>query len=143
MFHGQSGAFEALLAALVAEPDPHGRWRTEPGHIADSLVAVDLLGEARSIANVGAGAGFPGLPLAIALPQARVNLIESARRKSETIERLIEAAGLDNARAVNARAEEWAGGEGGGAYDAVVVRAVAAAPGCSNMRRRYCGTAAG
>lgn len=74
---------------------------------------------------MGAGAGFPGLALAVALPEARVDLIESAARKCAVIDRLAAAARLSNARAVAARAEEWAAAEGGEAYDAVVVRAVA------------------
>src|SRR5579875_3173812 len=56
-------------------------------HLADSLVALELP-EVRSagvIADLGAGAGFPGLPLAIALPAARVSLVESSARKCEFI----------------------------------------------------------
>jgi 16S rRNA (guanine527-N7)-methyltransferase len=83
------------------------------------------LRQAGRVADIGSGAGFPGLPLAIALPHARVDLVESARRKCEVIERLAGAAGLRNARAIPARAEEWARGEGSEAYDAVTVRAVA------------------
>jgi 16S rRNA (guanine527-N7)-methyltransferase len=104
-------------------------------HVADSLsgLEVESLARSRRIADVGAGAGFPGLVLAIALPEARVDLIESAGRKTAVIGRLAQAARLENARAVTARAEEWAGtpaaaGGGGGAYDAVTARAVAALP---------------
>jgi 16S rRNA (guanine527-N7)-methyltransferase len=103
--------------------------------VADSLsgLAVADLAGARRIADVGAGAGFPGLALAVALPGAAVDLIESAGRKTAVIARLGQAARLENARAVTARAEEWAAppaaaGGGGGAYDAVVIRAVAALP---------------
>jgi 16S rRNA (guanine527-N7)-methyltransferase len=102
-------------------------------HVADSLsgLEVESLARARRIADVGAGAGFPGLVLAIALPRARVDLIESAGRKAAVIGRLAQAAHVENARAVTARAEEWAGtpaavGGGGGAYDVVTARAVAA-----------------
>jgi 16S rRNA (guanine527-N7)-methyltransferase len=65
------------------------------------------------------------LPLAIALPHARVDLIEAAGRKCAVIDRLAVAAGASNARAVHARAEEWAVGEGAGAYDLATARAVA------------------
>ena len=103
--------------------------------MADSLsgLAVPELASARRLADVGAGAGFPGLALAIALPRADIDLIESGGRKTAVIARLAQAARLPKARAVNARAEEWAAtpaavGGGGEAYDAVVVRAVAALP---------------
>lgn len=125
---------EALVAALLREPDPHTTIADpaaiEDLHLADSLAVLDLpaVRDSASIADVGAGAGFPGLPLAIALPAARVDLLESARRKCAVIERLAEAAGADNARAVPARAEEWALGEGAEKYDVATARAVAALP---------------
>lgn len=104
-------------------------------HVADSLSGLEVgeLTRARRIADVGAGAGFPGLVLAIALPRARVDLVESAGRKTAVIGRLLQAARIENARAVTARAEEWAAtpgaaGGGGGAYYAVTARAVAALP---------------
>jgi 16S rRNA (guanine527-N7)-methyltransferase len=120
-----------LLATLAAEPDPHTTV-VEPlaaadRHVADSLEALSLpaVRRAAAIADVGAGAGFPGLPLAVALPGASVDLIEAAGRKCAVIERLATAAGAANARALAVRAEAWAGGEGRGRYDVVTVRAVA------------------
>lgn len=96
-------------------------------HVADSLVGLEIpqLRRASSVADVGAGAGFPGLPLAAALCDARVDLVESSRRKCAVIDRLIAAAGLHNARSVASRAEEWAGGTGREAYASVTARAVA------------------
>ena len=78
---------------------------------------------------MGAGAGFPGLVLALALPRAKVDLIESAGRKTAVIDRLIQAAELGNARSVTARVEDFARvpaplGGGREAYDAVTARAV-------------------
>ena len=98
--------------------------------MADSLsgLEVEALRAARRIADLGAGAGFPGLPLAVALPGSRVDLIESTGRKCEFIRRAIERAGIDNARVVCERSESWAaerppdGGREG--YDAVTARAV-------------------
>ena len=85
------------------------------------------LREARTIADVGSGAGFPGLALALALPGARVDLIESVGRKCEFMREAITAAGISNAQVVNARSEEHAavGAPGREAYDAVTARAVA------------------
>jgi 16S rRNA (guanine527-N7)-methyltransferase len=97
-------------------------------HVADSLVALEIDGlrAARSIADLGAGAGFPGLALAVALPRARVSLVESQRRKCEFLRRVSASAEIDNALVVCARAEEW--GDGRGANEAVVARALAAQP---------------
>ena len=131
--------YELLLEALAAEPDPHTTV-SEPAkardiHIADSLSGLKVtdLARARRIADLGAGAGFPGLPLAIALPATKVDLIESAGRKTAVIDRLIQAAKVDNARSVKARAEEWGAvvpalGGGREDYDAVTARAVASLP---------------
>jgi 16S rRNA (guanine527-N7)-methyltransferase len=109
--------------AASSVTDPAEIWRV---HIADSLSGIEPghLGEARRIADIGAGAGLPGLVLAAALPGARVDLVESIGRKCEFIERAAAAAGLGNARAVNARAETLAAGGGREAYDAVTARAV-------------------
>jgi 16S rRNA (guanine527-N7)-methyltransferase len=125
-----------LLSALVAEPDPPTSVREHDAaldaHVADSLAGLEVepLRNARRIADVGAGAGFPGLVLAIALPAARVDLIEASRRKGAVIERLAAAGRVGNARTIVARAEEWgalqpAAGGGREAYDAVAARAVA------------------
>ncbi|HEY7255142.1 MAG TPA: 16S rRNA (guanine(527)-N(7))-methyltransferase RsmG [Solirubrobacterales bacterium] len=116
-------ATERGSVSSVTEPDRG--WKI---HIADSLTGLevaDLRGAGR-IADVGAGAGFPGLPLAVALPGSRVDLIESVGRKCGFIERAIAAAGIANARVLNTRSEEWAaaGAEGREAYDAVTARAV-------------------
>jgi 16S rRNA (guanine527-N7)-methyltransferase len=127
-----AGPIASLLEALAAEPDPPTTVR-EPGaaldvHVADSLAGLQVpaLQDATRIADVGAGAGFPGLVLAAALSGAHVDLIESSRRKCEVIERLAVAADLDErARVIPARAEQWAAGEGKAAYDAVTARALA------------------
>lgn len=97
-------------------------------HLADSLVGLDFdyLIAAEAIADLGAGAGFPGLALAIALPAARVSLVESRRRKCEFLTRICAAAGVANASVVCVRAEQWH--DGVGASDAVVARALAPQP---------------
>lgn len=95
-------------------------------HVRDSLVALELqpVCEASRIADIGAGGGFPGVALAAALPEARVDLIESIGRKCEFMRQALDAAGIGNARPVAARAEDWARGEGHEAYDLVTARAV-------------------
>lgn len=120
-----------LLAADPTAPssvrDPERAWLV---HVADSLSGLELapLAEARRIADVGAGAGFPGLVLATALPDARIDLVESVARKCEFARRAASAAGLANARVLCERAETLACApppEGRReAYDAVTARAV-------------------
>ncbi len=82
------------------------------------------LRQARRVADLGAGAGFPGLVLAVALPKARVDLVESVGRKCEFMRGAIVAAGIDNAEVVNERSETLAAGGGRESYDVVTARAV-------------------
>ena len=125
-----------MLEALAREPDPHTTV-SDPAeavdiHVADSLSGLEVaeVRSARWIADVGAGAGFPGLVLAVALPAARVDMIEAASRKCAVIDRLTHAAGLDNeiVRALPMRAEERAAWGGRESYDVVTARAVGALP---------------
>jgi 16S rRNA (guanine527-N7)-methyltransferase len=94
-------------------------------HVADSLVALDLdpVRRARSIVDLGSGAGWPGLALAAALPAARVFLVESAIRHCRYLQRAVDVAGLRNVVVVHSRAEEWSC-----ACDLVTARALAALP---------------
>lgn len=103
--------------------EPARAWKV---HVADSLTGLEVgdLREARRIADIGSGAGFPGLVLAVALPEARVDLVESVGRKCEFIQRAIDAAGIANARVLNERSEALAAGEGRETYDVVTARAV-------------------
>lgn len=103
-------------------------------HFLDSLTCVlglppeDLIGPQRLL-DVGAGAGFPGLPLAIALPAWHVTLLEATGKKVRFIEAAIADLGLPNATAIAGRAEEVAHQPAyRGAYDVVTARAVAALP---------------
>jgi 16S rRNA (guanine527-N7)-methyltransferase len=107
----------------IRAPDEAAR-----AHVADSLAALDLdaLGKAERIADLGSGAGFPGLALAVALPDAEVSLIESQRRRCEFLERVCAAAGIENARVVWTRAEEWHAGAS--RNDVVAARALAPQP---------------
>jgi 16S rRNA (guanine527-N7)-methyltransferase len=121
---------ERLLAALAAEPDPPTTVRDPVDeHLADSLSVLPGLESTappRHVADIGSGAGFPGLVLAAALPEAEVVLIESQRRHAAVSERLARAAGLANVRVLPIRVEEW--GEGRGTIDLATARAVAALP---------------
>lgn len=124
------GALETVLELLAAERASvsavvdQRAWKV---HVEDSLTGLEAaeLRDAKRIADVGAGAGFPGLVLAVALPGAQVDLIESVSRKCEFMRRAIEAAGIANASVLDLRSEEWAADQGREAYDAVTARAVA------------------
>jgi 16S rRNA (guanine527-N7)-methyltransferase len=103
--------------------DPGEAWRA---HVADSLTGLEIsaLHSARAIADVGSGAGFPGLVLAVALPAAHVDLIESVTRKCDFLRDASARAGIENVSVINARSEEHAAGTGREAYDVVTARAV-------------------
>jgi 16S rRNA (guanine527-N7)-methyltransferase len=127
----QSDQLKVILEGLATDErapttvrDPE---RSVDVHLADSLVAleVDGLRSARRIADIGAGAGFPGLPLAVALPASEVRLVESQAKKCQFLRRAIAAVGVDNAHVAERRVEEWS--EGLGAHDAVIARALAPA----------------
>lgn len=111
---------DPLAPTTVREPEAVVR-----DHLADSLVALELpvVAAARAVADLGSGAGLPGLPLAIALPEARVALVESTRRKCEFLQAVVDAAGLANVEVVCERAETWTSGRA--RHDLVTARALA------------------
>jgi 16S rRNA (guanine527-N7)-methyltransferase len=123
---------EALLELTIEDPLAptaiRGRRHALDDHLADSLVALELdaVRAAGTVADLGSGAGLPGLPLAIALPRAEVYLVEGSARKAEFAARAIRTCGVGNAHSVHARAEEW--GEGVGRCDVVTARALAPLP---------------
>jgi 16S rRNA (guanine527-N7)-methyltransferase len=128
----QRGQLEAVLDALAEDEHAPTTVRDPQAatdvHLADSLTALEIasLRSARHIADIGSGAGFPGLPLAIALPRSEARLVESQSRKCKFLRRIAAAAGVENARVIERRAEEWA--EGLDAHDVVLARALAQAP---------------
>jgi 16S rRNA (guanine527-N7)-methyltransferase len=127
-----AGAIERLatLLELVASEPASITSVRDPAqgvdvHVADSLVALDLepVRAARRIADLGSGGGFPGLALAVALPDAAVALVESVGRKCAFLERAATTLGLTNVTVANTRAEAWPAGLG--AHDLVTARALA------------------
>lgn len=102
--------------------------RAVDAHVADALtgLAVPELAAARRVADIGAGAGIPGLVLAAARPAMEVTEVESQGRKCAFLGELIAAMGLANATVACLRAEEWLAGRD--ACDAVTARAVAPLP---------------
>jgi 16S rRNA (guanine527-N7)-methyltransferase len=98
-------------------------WQT---HIVDSLTGLEIadLRAARRIGDIGSGAGFPGFPLAVALPESEVDLIESIARKCAFLARAASAGEIRNATVLCARSEDIASSDGRERYEAVTARAV-------------------
>ncbi|MEM6282583.1 MAG: 16S rRNA (guanine(527)-N(7))-methyltransferase RsmG [Chloroflexota bacterium] len=111
----------------ITEPD-----EIRVRHFLDSLTitkAADLNGELHGI-DIGAGAGFPGLPLAIAFENLHMTLLDSAGKKVRFMQHVIDMLNLQNATAIHARAEELGQDAAHRAkYDLVLARAVARLPG--------------
>ncbi len=89
-------------------------------HVLDSLSVIPYLRGGR-IADVGSGAGFPGIPLAIVMPDAQFALIESTGKKCRFLEHVRDALALTNVEVIQARAEAW---KPAVRYDTVLARAV-------------------
>jgi 16S rRNA (guanine527-N7)-methyltransferase len=114
-----------LLADDAAPTSVHDPGEAVRVHLADSLAGLEVpeIREAGVLADLGAGAGLPGLALATALPGARVVLVESSGRKCEFLRSASPAMGLANVEVVWARAEAWH--DGIGRCDVVCARALA------------------
>jgi 16S rRNA (guanine527-N7)-methyltransferase len=123
-------ALEALLQMLADPRAPIASstvGRARDVHIADSLSGLEMepLQTAGRVADLGSGAGLPGLVLAACRPEARFDLVESLGRKCEFLREAAERMGLANVTVVCDRSEDWASSHGREAYDAVTARAVA------------------
>ena len=91
-------------------------------HILNSAVVAETVKAGDLVADVGSGAGLPGIPMAIALPEARFVLIEPMERRSTWMLEVIQELGLNNIEVRRARAEEVLDLK----FDIVTARAVAA-----------------
>ena len=124
---------EATLAKLVAHLDLLDDWNTRMNltairdrpsqltkHLLDSLTVLPYL-QGERIADVGSGAGFPGIPLAIVEPHRHFTLIESTGKKCRFLEHVREALGLPNVEVVQSRAESY---QPAVRFDTVIARAV-------------------
>ena len=97
-------------------------------HLLDSLELAALAGlEAGRLVDVGCGAGFPGVPTAIARPGLQVTLLDSLGKRVDFLREACGKLGLKNVECIHQRAEEFAGARRE-AFDFAVSRAVAALP---------------
>lgn len=116
-------------AALVRESDllgllgPREMPRLWSRHILNSAVVAELVAPGKTVCDIGSGAGLPGIPMAIVLPDTRFTLIEPMERRSDWLISVVEELGLKNVEVLRARAEEV-----GEAFDIATARAVSALP---------------
>ena len=97
----------------------------ESKHFIDSLLPFAEFESAKSVADIGSGAGFPAIPLAIVLPDVKFTLVDSLNKRVNFLCGVIEKLGLSNCIAVHSRAEDFAK-QGREKFDVVTARAVAA-----------------
>jgi 16S rRNA (guanine527-N7)-methyltransferase len=95
-------------------------------HFYDCLIPAKAFSfEGKSICDLGTGAGFPGLVLAIAFPTSQITLVDATLKKVHFLEEVIKSLGLKNVKIVNGRAESYSARE---SFDIVTARAVAPLP---------------
>ncbi len=127
----QFSAYEKLLVEwngkmnLTAITDHDG---VVNKHFVDSISCQALLPHGASVADVGTGAGFPGLPLKIVRPDLRVTLLDALAKRLTFLDAVIEELGLENVETVHMRAEDAGHSALREAFDAVTARAVAGLP---------------
>lgn len=92
-----------------------------PAHIFDSLVVAPHL-EGSNCLDVGSGAGLPGIPLAILQPERQFTMLDTNGKKTRFIQQAIIELGLNNARVVQSRIEQWKPPQ---LFDAIISRAFA------------------
>ncbi|MDE1989920.1 MAG: 16S rRNA (guanine(527)-N(7))-methyltransferase RsmG [Betaproteobacteria bacterium] len=94
-------------------------------HLLDSLTVVSRLSGKSRLLDVGSGGGMPGIPLAIALPQLQVTLLEPNQKKAAFLRQAKLELGLENVRVVAERVECWQTDD---RFDAIVSRAFSDLP---------------
>jgi len=104
-------------------------------HLLDCLAVAPHLAQARRILDVGSGAGLPGIPLALALRQARVTLLDANHKKAAFLNQAAIELGLPNVEVVCERAETWRAGQ---EFDVVISRAFSGLPEFLKAAGRFC-----
>lgn len=129
-YFGAAWPTVSRFAALLREQGelrgllgPREQSRLWERHLLNSAAVVQHLPRTGAIADVGSGAGLPGIVVAAMLPEAEIVLIDPMERRTQWLEEVVAELGLSNVRVVRARAEEL---DGALEADAVTARAVAA-----------------
>ena len=115
-------AEQATLRGLIGPRETPKLWER---HIFNSAVLAGVMPEHASVADIGSGAGLPGIPLALARPDLKVYLIEPLLRRTTFLEEVVEALQLDNVTVVRGRAEDATVKQTVGMVDITTSRAVA------------------
>ena len=103
-------------------------------HYADSITIYDYLKEGASVIDVGCGAGFPSLPLAIVRPDLKITALDGTAKRIEYVRSTAAKLGLDNLTAIAGRAEDYANNKDfREKFDYATARAVAALPVLSEL----------
>jgi 16S rRNA (guanine527-N7)-methyltransferase len=89
-------------------------------HLLDSLAVLSHLGGAKSLVDVGSGAGLPGIPLAIAKPELAVTLVDSSHKRQSFQQQCRAELGLSNVTPIHSRIEDFQASAG---FDVVISRA--------------------
>lgn len=119
--------YAEILATMGVEwglLGPREASRVWDRHLLNCGAVAELVEPGERVADIGSGAGLPGIPLAIARPDLHVILVESLQRRAEFLGRVVAELGLD-VEVVRGRAEDTAVRESAGGCDAVTSRAVA------------------
>lgn len=128
-----------LNLTAITEPD-----EVKLKHFADSLSVIPALGKKTlndhvDIIDIGTGAGFPGIPLKIALPDIHLSLVDSTRKKLRFVEHIINKLQLENVSVAPGRAEELAHDpDYRERYQVVLSRAVAKLPVLAELCLPFC-----
>jgi len=129
IFGAQIDSARGYFQALVRDSDllgllgPREMPKLWSRHILNSAVVAELITPGDSVADVGSGAGLPGIPMALAQPEAHFTLIEPMERRSDWLKQMVAELELSNVSVNRARAEEV-----GDVFDVVTARAVSALP---------------
>lgn len=94
-------------------------------HFIDSISITPYMKNAEKVLDVGTGAGFPGIPLKIVLPQNDITLLDSLNKRIHFLEEVIKQLKLEKIEAIHGRAEEFCKGNAREGYDIAMSRAVA------------------
>lgn len=142
---------ENQIEALVFHSEEMLRWNKKTNltsitdleevavkHIVDSCILSKYCSGYDKILDIGTGAGYPGIPLKILLPDVDVTLVETIRKKVSFLKHIIRSLKLDKIKAVQARGEEQSNDEAfSGKFDAVVCRAFSGLDKFVNMAIPY------